>query len=84
MKAALQGLLEGHGPLLPFLAILLVGALVFLLASRLARDAHALAVSTGLGGLWIGSVLLAASTSLPEILLAYGLSVWLLYRVGAG
>ncbi len=67
MKTALLGLLEGHGPLPPLLAILLVGALVFVLASRLARDANTVAATTGLGGLWIGSVLLAASTSLPEV-----------------
>ena len=67
MKTALLGLLEGHGPLPPLLAILLVGALVFVLASRLARDANTMATATGLGGLWIGSVLLAASTSLPEV-----------------
>jgi cation:H+ antiporter len=67
MKVALLGFLEGHGPLPPLLAIGTVAALVFVLASRLARDANTVAVTTGLGGLWIGSVLLAASTSLPEV-----------------
>jgi cation:H+ antiporter len=33
----------------------------------LARDANTVATATGLGGLRIGSVLLAASTSLPEV-----------------
>jgi cation:H+ antiporter len=39
-----------------------------MLGSRLARHADRIATQTGLGGLWIGSVLLAASTSLPEVL----------------
>jgi len=68
MKAFLQGLLTGHGPLIPFLALLSVSALIFLVASRLSRHADAIADETGLGGLWIGTVLLAASTSLPEVL----------------
>jgi cation:H+ antiporter len=34
---------------------------------RLARYGHVIAVRTGLGGLWIGSILLAAATSLPEL-----------------
>lgn len=68
MKALVLELLTGRGPLLPLLALLIVGALVFALASRLARHADTIAGATGLGGLWIGSVLLAAATSLPEIL----------------
>jgi cation:H+ antiporter len=67
VKAALLGLLQGQGPAVPAAAILLVGAAVFVLANRLARDANTVATATGLGGLWIGSVLLAASTSLPEV-----------------
>ncbi|MBI2199052.1 MAG: hypothetical protein HYU42_10710 [Candidatus Rokubacteria bacterium] len=42
--------------------------MVFMIPARLARHAHAISEATGLGGLWIGSVLLAAATSLPEIL----------------
>ena len=61
-------LLTGRGPLIPLLGLALAGALVYLLASRLARDADTIAEQTGLGGLWIGSMLLAASTSLPEML----------------
>jgi cation:H+ antiporter len=64
----LQGLLTGHGPLVPFLALLSVSALIFLVGSRLSRHADTIADETGLGGLWIGTVLLAASTSLPEVL----------------
>jgi cation:H+ antiporter len=67
VKPFLLGLLTGHGPLIPFLALGLAGALVFLLAARLARQADVIAEATGLGRVWIGSVLLAASTSLPEV-----------------
>jgi cation:H+ antiporter len=68
MKAFPQGLLTGHGPLIPFLALLSVSALIFLVGSRLSRHADTIADETGLGGLWIGTVLLAASTSFPEVL----------------
>lgn len=68
MKAFVQELLTGHGPLLPFLALVSVSALIFLVASRLSRHADTIADETGLGGLWVGTVLLAASTSLPEVL----------------
>lgn len=59
--------LGGQGPLLPFAAFLLLGLGVYLVASRLARHADAIADATGIGRLWIGSLLLAASTSLPEL-----------------
>lgn len=67
MKGFVQGLLTGHGPLVPLLALVSVSALIFLVASRLSRHADTIADETGLGGLWIGTVLLAASTSLPEV-----------------
>jgi cation:H+ antiporter len=41
--------------------------LVFIAASRLAKHADAIADATGLGRVWFGSLLLAASTSLPEL-----------------
>lgn len=68
MKAFVQELLTGHGPLVPFLALVSVSALIFLVASRLSRHADTIGEETGLGGLWIGTLLLAASTSLPEVL----------------
>ncbi len=34
---------------------------------RLSRDGDVLAVGTGLGGLWVGAILVAAATSLPEL-----------------
>jgi cation:H+ antiporter len=59
--------LGGQGPLLPLTAFLLTGVCVYVVASRLARHADAIADATGIGRLWIGSLLLAASTSLPEL-----------------
>lgn len=60
-------LLVGRGVLVPLGAFVLVGAAVFAIAWRLARHANAIADATGLGRLWIGTVLLAASTSIPEL-----------------
>lgn len=60
-------LLSGHGLLPSLLAFILLGGVIFLLGSRLARSADEIAETTGVGRAWIGVVLLAASTSLPEI-----------------
>jgi cation:H+ antiporter len=68
LKELLTDIIAGSGPIPPFLALLVLGAFVFLVASRLAHDADAIAEETGWGGLWIGSLLLAAATSLPELL----------------
>lgn len=70
MKGLLLDLLTGRGPLVPLLALVLAGALVFLIAARLARLADAIAGATMHGRLWIGAVLLAGATSLPEVLTA--------------
>lgn len=43
------------------------GTVVVLAGTALARAADAIASHTGVGRLWIGSVLLAAATSLPEL-----------------
>jgi len=59
--------LTGAGVWLPLVAFLLCGGVVFLAASRLAHHADAIADATGLGRVWVGSLLLAGSTSLPEI-----------------
>lgn len=48
------------------LVFLASGAVVILAAVALARHADHIAEQTGIGRLWIGSVLLAAATSLPE------------------
>jgi cation:H+ antiporter len=48
-------------------AFVVLGAAVFIAASRLAKSADAIADATGLGRVWVGSLLLAGSTSLPEL-----------------
>lgn len=68
MKALVLDFLTGHGLGVPFVALTVVGAFIFLVTVRLAKSADVLAEETGLGRLWIGTVLLAASTSLPELL----------------
>jgi cation:H+ antiporter len=42
-------------------------AIILLAGTRLARYGDAIAEKTGLGGLWIGLILLAAITSVPEL-----------------
>jgi cation:H+ antiporter len=61
------GLFVGRGVLVPLAAFIMIGIAVFAIASRLARHASDIADAPGLGRLWIGTVLLAASTSLPEL-----------------
>lgn len=60
-------LITGNGVVPPLIAFAFVGVAVFLIGSRLAQYADAISDATGLGRLWIGTVLLAASTSLPEL-----------------
>ncbi len=54
--------------LVPLGAFVLTGVAVFFIASHLARHADPISDATGLGRVWIGTVLLAASTSLPELM----------------
>lgn len=82
-QAALQAL-TGHGTGLPALAFLLAGALVFALGSQLARGADVIAETTGLGRAWVGTVLLAASTSLPEIATAVNAALLGIPDIGVG
>jgi cation:H+ antiporter len=51
----------------PWTVFLLSGAAVAAAGIRLARDGEAIAARTGLGGLWVGAILVAAATSLPEL-----------------
>ncbi len=84
MKEALLALLVGSGIAPPLGAFLVLGALVFLIASRLARDADLIADATGLGRLWIGSLLLAGSTSLPELVTDINAAVLGVPDIGVG
>ncbi|HEU0224425.1 MAG TPA: hypothetical protein VFR29_03245 [Steroidobacteraceae bacterium] len=68
MKESVLLLLTGHGAGLPLASFAVLGAAVFVVASRLARAADVIAETTGLGRAWIGMILLAAATSLPEVL----------------
>lgn len=54
-------------PILLVAIFVACAAAIVVAGVRLARFADALGVHTGLGGLWIGSILLAAATSLPEL-----------------
>ena len=67
MRAAALNWLTSQGVALPLAAFLLIGAIVFLSGARLTRHADAIADASALGRLWIGTLLLAASTSLPEL-----------------
>lgn len=49
------------------LVFLASGAAIVLAGTSLARSADAIAEASGLGRVWIGSVLLAGATSLPEL-----------------
>jgi cation:H+ antiporter len=53
---------------MPAWSVFLLSALAVVLAgARLSRDGDAIAEGTGLGGAWIGAVLVAGATSLPEL-----------------
>lgn len=49
------------------ITFVLAGLVVVVAAVALAREADAIAATTGLGRLWIGTLLLAGATSLPEL-----------------
>jgi len=46
--------------------------LILFAGKRLARYADVIAEKTGLGGLWIGLILVAVATSLPELFTGIG------------
>jgi cation:H+ antiporter len=50
-----------------WIVFLLSGAIVAAAGVRLARDGDDIAHATGLGGLWVGAILVAGATSLPEL-----------------
>jgi cation:H+ antiporter len=50
-----------------WLVFVLSGIAVAAAGMQLARDGEAIAARTGLGGLWVGAILVAAATSLPEL-----------------
>ena len=68
MRSALLLELTRHGPALPAALYVVMGLLVYRGGSRLVHHADTLAGASALGRLWIGMLLLAASTSLPELI----------------
>jgi cation:H+ antiporter len=84
VKETLLSLLTGNGIGPPLGTFLFLGAMVFLIASRLARDADLVADATGLGRLWIGSLLLAGSTSLPELVTDINAAILGVPDIGVG
>lgn len=84
MKEILLEILTGRGPLIPLLALALAGGAVVLVAVRLTRHADALARETRLGGLWIGALLLAGATSLPEMLADVNAALLGVPNIGVG
>lgn len=50
-----------------WLVFLVSGAAVAAAGVRLAEDGDTIAEGTGLGGMWVGAILLAGATSLPEL-----------------
>jgi cation:H+ antiporter len=65
-------------PLIPWLIFLASSAVVVLAAIKLAEYGDVIAVRTGLGGLLIGTILLAGATSLPELIASFSA-----FRIGA-
>ncbi|MBA5875982.1 MAG: hypothetical protein GDA66_15735 [Nitrospira sp. CR1.2] len=53
--------------LVSWIILVLSGAMIVLAGTRLSRYGDQLAALTGIGRLWIGVVLMAAATSLPEV-----------------
>lgn len=84
MKELFLSALTGHGVALPLGTLVLAGICVFFVASRLAHHADAIAETTGLGRIWIGSLLLAGSTSMPEIVADISAAAFGLPNIGVG
>lgn len=57
-------------PLSPWLVFLISAAIIVVVADRLAKYGDVIAVRTNLGGLLMGTIFLAAATSLPEFITA--------------
>ncbi len=66
-RAVALAWLTGHGLLPPLLAFILIAGIVYLSGSRLTAHADAIVDASALGGLWIGTMLLAAATALTEL-----------------
>jgi cation:H+ antiporter len=56
---------------MPWIIFLISSAVIVLAAIELAKSGDVIAIRTGLGGMFVGLVLLAAATSLPELLTSF-------------
>jgi cation:H+ antiporter len=52
---------------MPWIVFLVSGTALIVAGIRLARDGDTIADATGLGGMWVGAILVAGATSLPEL-----------------
>lgn len=77
-------LLTGRGLPLPLIAFVALGAAVFAVSSRLAAHADAIAETTGLGRVFVGTLVLAAATSLPELTVDVNAAVLGSVDIGVG
>ena len=62
--------------ILVWLKFAICSALIFFAGKRVAKYGDIIAEKTGLGGLWIGVILVAVATSLPEIFTGLGSTVF--------
>jgi len=62
---------------LTFIQFIACTAVIFFAGQRVAKYGDVIAEKTGLGGLWIGVVLLSVATSLPELFTGVGSTVFL-------
>ncbi len=63
--------------MLLFIQVILCIILVIFVGSKLSQTADVLAEKTGLGRTWVGGILLAGATSLPELATGVGAVAWL-------
>jgi cation:H+ antiporter len=84
MKELFLSVLTGNGAVVPLIAFALAGALEYFVASKLAHYADIVAEASGLGRLFIGSLLLAGSTSMPEIVTDINAAAFSLPDIGVG
>ncbi|MFQ5992490.1 MAG: sodium:calcium antiporter [Nitrospiraceae bacterium] len=69
---------------MPWLIFVISAAVIVVAGTKLSRYGDQLAERTGLGGLWIGVLLLAGATSLPEVLTTVSASLMELPNLAAG
>lgn len=55
------------GDVSPWIIFLCSAMLIVVAGSQLAREGDRVSEQTGIGGLWIGAIMVAAATSLPEV-----------------